>query len=39
MLHFHVASLYPMLYRLEKRGWIKGVGSKKPIKGGAATIA
>ncbi len=24
MLTFHVASLYPLLYRLEKRGWIKG---------------
>jgi len=24
MLHFHVASLYPLLYRLEKRGWIQG---------------
>ena len=23
-LHFHVASLYPLLYRLEKRGWIDG---------------
>jgi PadR family transcriptional regulator PadR len=23
-LHFHVASLYPMLYRLEARGWIQG---------------
>lgn len=23
-LRFHVASLYPMLYRLEKRGWILG---------------
>jgi len=23
-LRFHVASLYPMLYRLEKRGWIQG---------------
>jgi PadR family transcriptional regulator PadR len=23
-LHFHVASLYPLLYRLEKRGWIHG---------------
>src|ERR1700746_1531854 len=21
---FHVASLYPLLYRLEKRGWIQG---------------
>jgi PadR family transcriptional regulator PadR len=24
VLEFHVASLYPMLYRLEKRGWIDG---------------
>ncbi len=23
-LKFNVASLYPLLYRLEKRGWIKG---------------
>jgi|SRR5580700_10809150 PadR family transcriptional regulator PadR len=23
-LRFHVASLYPLLYRLEKRGWISG---------------
>jgi PadR family transcriptional regulator PadR len=23
-LHFHAASLYPLLYRLEKRGWILG---------------
>jgi transcriptional regulator len=23
-LSFHAASLYPLLYRLEKRGWIKG---------------
>ena len=23
-LHFSLASLYPMLYDLEKRGWIKG---------------
>lgn len=23
-LHFHVASLYPLLYRLENRGWIQG---------------
>ena len=22
-LRFHVASLYPLLYRLEKRGWLK----------------
>src|SRR5438445_8360462 len=24
VLRFHVASLYPMLYRLERRGWITG---------------
>jgi PadR family transcriptional regulator PadR len=24
VLSFHVASLYPLLYRLEKRGWIDG---------------
>lgn len=24
VLHFHVTSLYPLLYRLEDRGWIKG---------------
>jgi len=23
-LRFHAASLYPLLYRLEKRGWISG---------------
>jgi len=23
-LSFHAASLYPLLYRLEQRGWIKG---------------
>jgi PadR family transcriptional regulator PadR len=23
-LRFHAASLYPLLYRLERRGWIKG---------------
>lgn len=23
-LSFHVASLYPLLYRLEKRGWLRG---------------
>ncbi len=23
-LRFHVASLYPLLYRLEERGWIQG---------------
>jgi PadR family transcriptional regulator PadR len=24
LVGFHVASLYPMLYRLERRGWIEG---------------
>jgi PadR family transcriptional regulator len=24
VLRFHVASLYPMLYRMERRGWIDG---------------
>src|SRR6266496_6803596 len=29
-LKFNVASLYPLLYRLEKRGWIKGRWIEKP---------
>src|SRR5215210_3457438 len=29
-LRFNVASLYPLLYRLEKRGWIKGRWVEKP---------
>jgi PadR family transcriptional regulator, regulatory protein PadR len=28
-LHFHAASLYPLLYRLEKRGWIVGRWTEK----------
>jgi PadR family transcriptional regulator PadR len=24
VVHYNVASLYPLLYRLEKRGWIQG---------------
>ena len=24
VLRFHVASLYPLLYRFERRGWVKG---------------
>jgi PadR family transcriptional regulator PadR len=24
VLRFHIASLYPMLYRMEQRGWIVG---------------
>jgi transcriptional regulator len=27
---FHVASLYPLLYRLERRGWIQGRWVEKP---------
>ncbi len=29
-LRFHAASLYPLLYRLEKRGWIQGRWVEKP---------
>ena len=28
-LTFHIDSLYPMLYRLEERGWIKGAWVEK----------
>jgi transcriptional regulator len=30
VLRFHVASLYPMLYRMERRGWIAGTWIEKP---------
>jgi transcriptional regulator len=29
-LRFHVTSLYPLLYRLEERGWITGKWVEKP---------
>ena len=29
-LKFHIASLYPLLYRLEERGWILGAWVEKP---------
>ena len=29
-LAFHIDSLYPLLYRLEERGWIKGTWVEKP---------
>ena len=29
-LTFHVASLYPLLYRLEERGWLRGRWVEKP---------
>lgn len=30
VVSLHVASLYPLLYRLEKRGWIAGRWVEKP---------
>ena len=29
-LKFHAASLYPLLYRLEERGWLQGRWVEKP---------
>ena len=29
-LQFHIASLYPLLYRLEGRGWVEGRWVEKP---------
>jgi transcriptional regulator len=29
-LRFHVTSLYPLLHRMEKQGWITGVWVEKP---------
>jgi transcriptional regulator len=29
-LRFHIASLYPLLYRLEERGWIQGRWVERP---------
>lgn len=29
-LSFHIASLYPLLYRLEERGWLVGRWVEKP---------
>jgi PadR family transcriptional regulator, regulatory protein PadR len=29
-LAFHLDSLYPLLYRLEERGWIKGTWLERP---------
>ena len=31
-LKFHVASLYPLLYRLEERGWLQGRWVEKPTQ-------
>jgi len=30
MLRFHVTSMYPLLYRLEERGWVTGRWVEKP---------
>ena len=30
VVELHVASLYPLLYRLEKRGWVAGRWVEKP---------
>lgn len=29
-MEFHVASLYPMLYRMESRGWVEGRWVERP---------
>jgi transcriptional regulator len=29
-LKFHIASLYPLLYRLEERGWLQGKWIEQP---------
>jgi len=29
-LKFNIASLYPLLYRLERRGWLQGRWTEKP---------
>jgi len=38
-LTFHIDSLYPLLYRLEERGWIKGSWVEKPDGGAAASTS
>jgi DNA-binding PadR family transcriptional regulator len=37
-LVFHLDSLYPLLYRLEERGWIKGTWVEKAASAGAVSI-
>jgi transcriptional regulator len=32
VLRFHVASLYPLLYRMEQRGWIEGRWVEMPAQ-------
>jgi len=38
-LKFTLASLYPLLYRMEKRGWVRGEWQPARADGGAAVIA
>ena len=39
VLYFHIASLYPLLYRSRTAAGFRGGGSKKPTKEGDATTA
>jgi len=36
VLKFRVASLYPLLYRLEKRGWIQGRWVRRQVSAAGA---
>lgn len=38
-LKFHIASLCPVLYRFEERGWLQGKWVEKLGEGGAAFTA
>ena len=37
-LTFHIDSLYPLLYRLEERGWIKGTWVEKARRAAAPVL-
>ncbi len=37
-LRFHIASLYPLLYRLEHRGWIQGRWVERPNQSKEAAL-
>ena len=37
-VRFHVASLYPLLYRLEQRGWLQGRWVEKADSAAVVTI-
>ena len=38
-LRFHVTSLYPLLHRLEKQGWVEGRGWRRRSNGGGDITA